>query len=840
MTTYHTNHPIGSTDPRDLYDNAENLDIAINTKTELYWNDRLGVSRKSYYGMEKEFEEFLANSGYQDIGDYAAGLVISTRNQVFVYDGEFYRAGADLELPFTATGNWAADSVNFVAVGDAVLRQQLATAGDHSQGAWLIGYEDGQTVGSALSKSYETEPFGRGGMRIIAGEKGDLHYGFGGVINFPSGKWVNIYRKAPHHGQSNGAELRAMDSYDNGATWVNDRLIYSDPENDARPDAPRLMSNGRGGFFVNRQAASGGQAKFPLFVSTDDEGVTFSQKVVQTASISYTFQGHSGLMNYPSSQGGNDANGYITFGFVAAGGLGALSTVDNGENWQIVTNVANPVAPMASISESMGFQIPGQDKFIFFSRAAAVGGGWLPRMTVWVTSDMKNWGTPMDSGLNLYGNPPGGLFDPETNKWHQLNFGRAGRGIDGQDHHILTVSVDADELYNANGDFASLGLSYRVAAAVPSWATGYISPFKQGSDWFATFTCGEPGTAGGSYASIALVGDFVPTGMDQTILADLMGRNAVGRTLTLSNSTDLMTYDERGVSVPLGKSFTVRSAASQAEGRLFAIETPTGSRSYAVDTTNTVINSGGGSYTTTLNGANANYIVTASRILFGLTAKPPAADARFAIDIPGATKSAMIIEAGTAAARTAVVFTNANGVVGTIAVSGSETSYNTTSDERFKTFSGNLDGDDAIDVIKRDPVRVFEWKDRPESGPQLGWGAQTSYGVCESLCTPGGWYLPILDEPCEEGDFAFVDPISGERWEEGGYRFDVSTGYNEKGDLVTSETKIEAMKVEAQYRPWVTDHSKRAPYLWAALSKAIEKIEALETKLADIESRMLD
>lgn len=49
MTTYNTGNPIGSKDPRDLYDNAENLDQAVNTKSKT-WRDRFGVLRPSLAG----------------------------------------------------------------------------------------------------------------------------------------------------------------------------------------------------------------------------------------------------------------------------------------------------------------------------------------------------------------------------------------------------------------------------------------------------------------------------------------------------------------------------------------------------------------------------------------------------------------------------------------------------------------------------------------------------------------------------------------------------------------------------------------------------------------------
>lgn len=45
MSTYNTGNPLGSTDPRDLYDNAQNLDEAVNDLNAETWTDRLGNTR---------------------------------------------------------------------------------------------------------------------------------------------------------------------------------------------------------------------------------------------------------------------------------------------------------------------------------------------------------------------------------------------------------------------------------------------------------------------------------------------------------------------------------------------------------------------------------------------------------------------------------------------------------------------------------------------------------------------------------------------------------------------------------------------------------------------------
>lgn len=126
MTTYRTGNAISSADPRDLYDNAENLDELVNSQDKAEHPDRLGVPRKTWHGMEQDFQAFLQSSGYQDLGDYAPGIEITARNQVIRADGELWRLSASVDLPYTTTGAGMPEGGAFVSVGDAALRQELA------------------------------------------------------------------------------------------------------------------------------------------------------------------------------------------------------------------------------------------------------------------------------------------------------------------------------------------------------------------------------------------------------------------------------------------------------------------------------------------------------------------------------------------------------------------------------------------------------------------------------------------------------------------------------------------------------------------------------------------
>lgn len=152
--TFNTGNNVPSTDPRDLYDNAENLDKLVNGADPFY-ADRKGKLRQSWAGMENDFDTsqegretaftlsqadkesrfqaFLVSSGYVSKGDYAAGVVLAERNEYVAVDAAttgtaagLYRPNAEATLPLTLTGTWATDIANLVLLGDDVLRQELA------------------------------------------------------------------------------------------------------------------------------------------------------------------------------------------------------------------------------------------------------------------------------------------------------------------------------------------------------------------------------------------------------------------------------------------------------------------------------------------------------------------------------------------------------------------------------------------------------------------------------------------------------------------------------------------------------------------------------------------
>lgn len=170
MTIFATGNPVGSTNPKDLIDNAQNLDYLI-LGPLLNYPDRRGVNRLSWAGIESsfaaaqaartaafntaqaqrvadfdaaqtqrtdQFQTFLNNSGYETPVVYAPGLNITRSTQIVRYMGELYRPKVSA-LPFITT-TFPADEAKWLANGDNSLRQEMATKGA-DKGAWMMAWE---------------------------------------------------------------------------------------------------------------------------------------------------------------------------------------------------------------------------------------------------------------------------------------------------------------------------------------------------------------------------------------------------------------------------------------------------------------------------------------------------------------------------------------------------------------------------------------------------------------------------------------------------------------------------------------------------------------------------
>lgn len=137
--TYDTSmYPLGSTHPKVLFNNASNLDDgSMNNVTSRTWADRFGRNRKSWWGFEQDFNDFLVSSGFEPLHlTYVDGspLQVDRATQLIDRAGSVYRVKMPSTFPVMLTGTWATDQNLLVDVGDASLRQALAS----SSGADLV------------------------------------------------------------------------------------------------------------------------------------------------------------------------------------------------------------------------------------------------------------------------------------------------------------------------------------------------------------------------------------------------------------------------------------------------------------------------------------------------------------------------------------------------------------------------------------------------------------------------------------------------------------------------------------------------------------------------------
>lgn len=149
--TYDTsNEPLGSPAVKVLYNNASNLDDAVNSDADT-WIDRppFGRVRRTWRGMENAFDHFmeesedkfaalLQRSGFElPPLVYVDGspLQVDRSSQVIERSGNLYSVKLPSSFPVNLSGNWAADEPLLVLRTDQAIRSDLAAP----TGSTLVG-----------------------------------------------------------------------------------------------------------------------------------------------------------------------------------------------------------------------------------------------------------------------------------------------------------------------------------------------------------------------------------------------------------------------------------------------------------------------------------------------------------------------------------------------------------------------------------------------------------------------------------------------------------------------------------------------------------------------------
>lgn len=167
MTTYKTGNPLGSTSPKDLFDNSENLDKAANDLSSEQWVDRFGRTRTTLHGIEASAGRqrlniqdsanlVLAGLGYAVPVEYVAGLSMTLQTQTVSFGGVVYAPKAD-KLPFTTSGAFETDRFRVI---QGVSGQDLAS----DIGASMVGMEDGFMLDDLQSVTAPTKAHRYGGQ----------------------------------------------------------------------------------------------------------------------------------------------------------------------------------------------------------------------------------------------------------------------------------------------------------------------------------------------------------------------------------------------------------------------------------------------------------------------------------------------------------------------------------------------------------------------------------------------------------------------------------------------------------------------------------------------------
>lgn len=136
--------PLGSRAVKVLYNNASNLDDAVNDVESETWVDRPPFNRvrKTLFGYSQDFNRFLVASGFEvQHLTYTDGvpLQVDRASQFIDRAGLVYRVKLPANFPVMLSGNWATDQTLLLDVGDQSLRVALANSSDWSIGAGLVG-----------------------------------------------------------------------------------------------------------------------------------------------------------------------------------------------------------------------------------------------------------------------------------------------------------------------------------------------------------------------------------------------------------------------------------------------------------------------------------------------------------------------------------------------------------------------------------------------------------------------------------------------------------------------------------------------------------------------------
>lgn len=179
--TYDTsNEPLGSTAVKVLYNNASNLDDAVNSDDDT-WVDRppFGRVRRTWRGMENAFDEFLAGTAFElPPLVYVDGtpLQVDRATQLIQRSGLLYSVKLPSTFPVNLSGTWTTDEPMLTVRNDQSLRQGLSGSAKVGEGSSLVG-DSSIILGSLLDFTQIVTPIANRAYSCVGYRPGSVKGG---------------------------------------------------------------------------------------------------------------------------------------------------------------------------------------------------------------------------------------------------------------------------------------------------------------------------------------------------------------------------------------------------------------------------------------------------------------------------------------------------------------------------------------------------------------------------------------------------------------------------------------------------------------------------------------
>lgn len=161
MTTFNTGNAIGSTDARDLYDNAQNLDHMANSQAASY-ADRFGAQRHTLAGLEAKFPNAAANAAAAEAARDAASEFATLAGD------EAQSAQTAVGLAFNEATNAQAARNGAEAARDAALIQAGVYVDEPTGRAAVLDGQAFKVQGSGSVAAYEYRRVSSSSSTLIA------------------------------------------------------------------------------------------------------------------------------------------------------------------------------------------------------------------------------------------------------------------------------------------------------------------------------------------------------------------------------------------------------------------------------------------------------------------------------------------------------------------------------------------------------------------------------------------------------------------------------------------------------------------------------------------------